>query len=132
VVSSDSGALTPYLVVADARAAIDWYVEVFGAVPRSEPIVMPDGRIGHAEVTVAGSRLMLSDEFAELDLLAPAARGGTTVTLHLQVEDPDGTVDRAVARGAVLERPVADQGHGRTGVIRDLSGHRWMVQAPEE
>jgi uncharacterized glyoxalase superfamily protein PhnB len=122
--------LTPYLAVRDARAAIDWYVEVLGAAPSDAPIVMPDGRIGHAELTIAGSRLMLSDEHGEIDVLGPQSRGGTTVTLHLEIPDVDGTVQRAVERGATLEREPVDEPYGRTGVIRDPFGHRWMLQQP--
>ncbi|OLT13480.1 hypothetical protein BJF78_22020 [Pseudonocardia sp. CNS-139] len=81
--------LTPYLAVTDARAALGFYVEAFGAVRRGEPIVMPDGRVGHAEVLIGDSVLMLADEFAELDLLAPVARGGPSQSLRLEVADPD-------------------------------------------
>ena len=122
--------LTPYLVVADARAAVDFYAEAFGAVPRGEPYVQPDGRIGHAEVVVGGALLMLADEFPELGLLGPLARGGVSTTLHLEVPDVDAVVARAVAAGAVLEREPADAPYGRTGVVRDVAGHRWMLQTP--
>ena len=124
-----TGALTPYLVVADARAAIAFYAEAFGAVPRGEPHVERDGRIGHAEVVVAGALLMLADEFPELDLRGPLARGGVSATLHLEVPEVDATVERAVAAGAVLERPAADAPYGRTAVVRDPAGHRWMLQS---
>lgn len=122
--------ITSYLAVADARAAVEFYVAAFGAVRRDEPIVMPDGRIGHVEVAVGDSVLMLADEYPELGLLAPVTRGGTTQTLQLAVADPDEVVARAVRLGATLERPVSDASYGRTGVVRDLSGHRWMVTRP--
>lgn len=122
-------ALTPYLAVVDARAAVDFYVAAFGAVPRGEPVVMSDGRVGHAEVALGDSVLMLADEFPELGLAAPATRGGVSQSLLLEVPDPDGAVDRALAAGGVLERPVADSPHGRGGVVLDPSGHRWMVSA---
>ena len=125
-----TGALTPYLVVPDARAALTFYAEAFGAAPRGEPYVEQDGRIGHAEVMVAGARVMLADEFPELGLLGPLARGGVSTTLHLEVPDVDATVARAVDAGAALERPAADAPYGRTAVVRDPAGHRWMLQSP--
>ena len=121
-------ALTPYLVVHDARAALAFYAEALGAVPRGEPYVEPDGRIGHAELEVAGALVMLADEYPELGLLGPLARGGVSATLHLQVPDVDATVARALAAGAELERPAADAPYGRTAVVRDPAGHRWMLQ----
>ncbi len=125
-----TAALTPYLVVPDARAALAFYADAFGGVPRGEPYVEQDGRIGHAEVVVSGALVMLADEFPELGLLGPLARGGVSTTLHLEVPDVDGTVDRATAAGASLERPAADAPYGRTAVVRDPAGHRWMLQAP--
>jgi uncharacterized glyoxalase superfamily protein PhnB len=120
--------ITPYLAVEDARRAIDWYVEHFAAVPLGDPYVMEDGRIGHAELRNGGSVIMLADEFPELDVLGPRARGGPSVMLTLYLEDADATVERALAGGAVLERPVEDQFYGaRAGVIRDPFGHRWTV-----
>jgi predicted enzyme related to lactoylglutathione lyase len=123
-------AVTPYLTVADATDAIAFYAEAFGARSRGEQILMPDGRIGHAEIVIGDSVLMLAEEFPEMDLLAPLHRGGASQSLHLEVPDPDAAVERARARGGVVERPVADGPHGRSGVVRDPSGHRWMVSAP--
>lgn len=120
-------ALTPYLAVVDARAAVGFYVDAFGARRRDEPIVMPDGKVGHVEVALGDSVLMLADEFPELGLEAPVARGGPSQSLRLEVADPDAVVARAVALGATLERPVADSPYGRGGVVVDTSGHRWMV-----
>jgi uncharacterized glyoxalase superfamily protein PhnB len=119
--------VTPYLAAADARAAVEFYVDAFGAARRGAPIVMPDGRIGHVEVAVGDSVLMLADEYPELGLLAPVTRGGPSQSLRIEVADPDAVVQRAVAAGGVLERPVADSPHGRGGVVLDPSGHRWMV-----
>ena len=96
-----------------------FYVDAFGAAQRGEPIVMPDGRIGHVEIEVGDSVLMLADEYPELDLLAPVTRGGPSQSLRLEVADPDAVVQRAVAAGGVLERPVTDSPHGRGGVVRD-------------
>jgi|GEM_PF-202921 len=119
--------ITPYLAVAGAGAALEWYAEAFGARLRGEPIVMPDGRIGHAEVDVDGAVVMLAEEHPEVGVAAPAAGQGVAVTLHLEVADVDGTIDRAVAAGARLERPAADYEYGRNGVLRDPFGHRWLV-----
>lgn len=123
-------ALTPYLAVADARAAVAFYVAAFGAVPQGDPYVQPDGRIGYAEVRIGAAVLMLADEFPELGLLGPLARGGVSTTLHLEVPDVDAVVARAVDAGAALERPAADAPHGRTAVVNDPAGHRWMLQSP--
>jgi predicted enzyme related to lactoylglutathione lyase len=108
--------LTPYLVVTDARAALDFYVEVFGAVRRSDPILMDDGRIGHAELGIGDSVLMLAEEFPELgNVVAP--EGGPLV--RVEVPDP-----RASAQ---LLRPVEDRGYGLAGSIKDPYGQRWLV-----
>jgi uncharacterized glyoxalase superfamily protein PhnB len=120
--------ITPYLAVDDARRAIDWYVEHFAAVLLGDPYLMDDGRIGHAELNIGGSVIMLADEFPELDVLGPRARGGPSVMLTLYLEDCDAAVEGAVAGGAELERPVEDQFYGsRAGVIRDPFGHRWTL-----
>jgi uncharacterized glyoxalase superfamily protein PhnB len=116
--------------VRDARRALDWYVEVFDGRLRGEPTVGPDGRIGHAEVAIGDNVLMLADEHPEIDVHSPESRGGPTASLLLQVPDVDATVRRAVAAGAALRRAPQDEPYGRTGVISDPFGHRWMVQTP--
>lgn len=116
----------PYLAVADARTALAWYEQALGARPRGEPIVMPDGRIGHAELALAGALVMLSDEHPEIGVQAPVA-GHTSVTLHLEVADVDLTADRAVEAGARLDRPPADHPYGRNAVVIDPFGHRWLL-----
>jgi predicted enzyme related to lactoylglutathione lyase len=121
--------LTPYLAVDDARSALDWYVRALGARRRGEPIVMDDDRIGHVELAFGDSVLMFADEFPEIGMLGPKARGGPSQLLRYEVADVDGTVRRAVELGAELERPVADAPYGRSGVIIDPFGHRWMVSA---
>jgi uncharacterized glyoxalase superfamily protein PhnB len=119
--------LTPYIAVVDARASVAFYVEAFGASRRGEPIVMPDGRVGHVEVAIGDSVLMLAEEFPEIGLRAPVRRGGTSQSLRLETPDPDAVVAAAVAAGATLDRPVADSPYGRGGVVVDVDGHRWMV-----
>lgn len=121
--------ITPYLAVVDARRDVEFYVAAFGARRRKEPIVMSDGRVGHVEVAIGDSVLMLADEFPEIGLAAPVTRGGATQSLRLEVADPDAVVAAALAAGATLDRPVADGPYGRGGVVLDPSGHRWMVSS---
>ena len=126
---AEQHSLAPYLAVPDARSAIDWYVAVFAAQRRGEPYVMADGRIGHAELAIGDSVLMLADEYPELGLRGPKAHGGVSVTLAIVVPDVDATVDRALARGADLVYPVSDEDYGRRGAITDPYGHRWLISA---
>lgn len=119
-------ALSPYLAVRDARAAIDWYTEVLGATAHSAPVVMPDGRIGHAELSIGGSLLMLADEYPAIGHVAPAG-GGSPVTLHLSVPDVDSVVATAVAHGAELTRAPATAEFGRSATVVDPFGHRWLL-----
>jgi predicted enzyme related to lactoylglutathione lyase len=121
--------LTPYLSVADARRALAWYADVFGARQRGEPIVMPDGRIGHAELDFNGALLYLADDFPEIHLRAPVPGGDIAVSLQMQVPEVDRLTERAVRAGATLERPPAEQPYGRSSVVRDPFGHRWMLTA---
>jgi uncharacterized glyoxalase superfamily protein PhnB len=120
--------LTPYLTVDGARRALDWYVRALGARRRGEPIVMDDDRVGHAELALGDSVLMLADVFPEMGLSGPRGHG-VSHSLRLEVPDVDGTVSRAVELGAELARPVADHPYGRNGVIIDPFGHRWMIAA---
>jgi predicted enzyme related to lactoylglutathione lyase len=128
--TSAGSALTPYLAVAGARAAIDWYVANLDARRIGEPIVMPDGRIGHAELEIAGARVFLADEHPEIGVAAPTAGAGAAVSLHLEVPDVDAVTATAAAANAVVEREPDDNPYGRVGVIRDPFGHRWMLNSP--
>ncbi|AQT78789.1 glyoxalase [Mycolicibacterium litorale] len=122
-------AALPYLTVADARAAIDWYRDALGAELLGEPIVMDDGRIGHAELALSGGVLYVADEFTELGLRAPTA-GVTSVSLVIRMPDTDAALARARGRGATVEREPY-QAHGdRTATIRDPFGHRWLLSGP--
>ncbi len=125
--SATTAVITPYLAVAGARAAIDWYRRALGARLFREPVVMPDGRVGHAELEVGGATFMLADESPESGVAAPAPGQTVPVTLHLEVPDVDAIVDRAIAAGAQLERPLATYEYGRNGVVRDPFGHRWLI-----
>ena len=121
--------LTPYLAVADTRAALDWYARALGAVPEGELIVMDDGSVGHAEMTVGGARLMLADSAPDYDSVAPDPDVAAAVTLHLDVADADAVIEQARAAGARVDREAADTPYGRIGVFRDPFGHRWMINA---
>ena len=122
--------LTPYLAVAGADQALRWYGEAFGARVHGDPIVMPDGRIGHAELEIGGGALMLAEEHPEMGVAAPGPGQGAAVTIHLGDVDVDDVISRALAAGAVLERPAADHDYGRNAVLRDPFGHRWMISGP--
>jgi PhnB protein len=118
--------ITPYLTSHDAAAALDFYADAFGAVEQMR--VVGDGRIGHSEFTIGTARFMLSDEYPEIGVVSPRTLGGATTAMYLEVEDVDVVYERAVAAGAEALRPPADQTHGnRTAVVRDPSGHRWML-----
>ncbi len=122
--------LSPYLAVPRAAEAIDWYRDVLGAVETMR-YVGDDGRVGHCELVISGSVIMLADEFPEIGVRGPGSYGGTPVMLHLQVADVDYSYRRAVAAGAEAQRPPADQGHGnRNATIVDPYGHRWMLSQP--
>ena len=120
--------LTPYLCVADARAAIQWYVDVLGAEVVLEPIVMDDGRVGHVELAVGGGRWMMSDEYPAYGVQAPATDRGAAVTLHLRVPDCDAAVARVSSAGVKMTRgPEDSPPAGRVAVFTDPFGHRWFL-----
>ncbi len=119
--------VTPYLCVSDAVRAIEFYKEAFGAteVLRMEA---PGGKIGHAELRIGDSVVMLADEFPELDFRSPQSIGGTSAHFHIYDEDVDARVERAIAAGAKLTQPVKDQFYGdRSGTVEDPFGHRWYI-----
>ena len=119
--------VTPYLIVDEAAKAIDFYRKVFKAKERMR-MPAPGGRIGHAELEIGDSVVMLADENPEMNARSPRSVGGSPISLLLYVENVDATVDRAVAAGAKLKRPVADQFYGdRTGGIEDPFGHQWYL-----
>ena len=124
--------LTPYLVIDGAARAIDFYTKAFGA---SEAMRLdgPGGKVGHAEIEIGGSRIMLADEYPEMDARGPNHFGGSPVTLHLYVDDADAWVARAVAAGATVKRPVADQFYGdRLGGVKDPFGYTWWLATRKE
>ena len=124
--------VTPYLIFDGAGEAIAFYKKALGAqeVLRLEG---PGGRIRHAEISVGDSRIMLADENPEFGALSPKTIGGSPVLIHLYVEDVDVAVEHAVAAGAKLIRPVADQFYGdRVGGIEDPFGYRWFIATHKE
>lgn len=128
--------VTPYLVVDDAAAAIDFYKAAFGA---EEIMQLPMGdKIGHAEIRIGDSFVMLSDEWPDMGKLGPKARGGATASLMIYLADVDAAYARAVDAGAEPERPPEDQFWGdRMGSVTDPFGHTWMLathveDVPEE
>ncbi len=119
--------VTPYLCIAGAGAAIDFYGDVFGATERMR-MPAPGDTIGHAELQIGDSVVMLSDEQPDMGLRGPRSLGGTPVTIHVYVDDVDAVFDRAAAAGATALSPVQDQFYGdRSGQFEDPFGHRWNV-----
>ena len=118
--------VTPYLVVDDAAKAIEFYKQAFGA---EEKFRMPMGdRIGHAELKIGDSFVMLADEFPSMDHLGPKSRGGTTVSLLLYVNDVDSSYKTAIDAGAKQLRPIENQFWGdRMGSLTDPFGHQWSL-----
>lgn len=123
--------ITPYLMVDGAAAALEFYKKAFGA---QEIFRMPMGeRIGHAEIRIGDSVVMLADEFPEAGKLGPKSRGGPTASLMLYLEDVDSAFARAIEAGATEERPVANQFYGdRSGSVIDPFGHCWMLSTHVE
>ena len=121
--------VTPYICVRRCSAAIDWYVEVFGAVEAGPRYTDPDGRVGHAEIRIGDAQVMLSDAYPDYGAVAPE-EGVATATFALQVyvPDADATVAAAERAGAAVQRPVAEAFYGdRMGTLLDPFGVRWMV-----
>jgi PhnB protein len=118
---------TPYLIMDDAARAIDFYKRAFGAneLLRYDA---PGGKIGHAEVKVGDSVIMLADEYPDMGYRSPKAIGGTPVSIMLYIDDVDAQFKQAVAAGATALRPVADQFYGdRSGTLEDPFGHVWTL-----
>jgi len=119
--------VTPYLIVSGAARAIEYYKKAFGA----EEIMRhggPDGRIGHAEIKIGDSRVMLADEFPEMGVKSATSIGGTPVGLCIYVNRADAVFSQAVAAGGKIERPLQDQFYGdRSGTLVDPFGHKWTI-----
>ena len=124
--------MQPALTAFSTAASIEFYKKAFGA---TEVMRMPGpgGKIGHAEVKIGDSRVMLTDEYAEMNFVGPLSRGGTTVHMHVYVKDVDAMMQRAVAAGGKLVREIKDQFYGdRTGALADPFGHVWHLATHKE
>jgi PhnB protein len=123
---------TPYLVITNAGNAIEFYKEAFGATECMR-LATSGGKVMHAEIKIGDSPIMLCDECPDSNALSPQTIGGTPVSIVLYVEDVDTVVKRAVAAGAKLLMPVADQFWGdRCGTVADPFGHKWTVATHTE
>ena len=123
---------TPYLIVKDAARAIEFYKKAFGA---TELMRMPGagGKIGHAEIKIGDSPIMLADEVPGMGFRSPESLGGSPISILLYVEDVDAVFSEALAAGAKVQRPVADQFYGdRTGGVTDPFGHVWYIATHKE
>jgi PhnB protein len=119
--------LTPYLIIKNAAAAIEFYQKAFGAKELTR-FDDPSGRIGHAELEIGNTCIMLADEYPEMGILSPLSLGGSGVTLHLYVENVDSVARQAITAGAIVVRPVEDQFYGdRAGKLQDPFGHVWSI-----
>ena len=117
----------PYLRVKGAAAAIDFYKQAFGATEGMR-LAEPSGRIGHAEIKIGPATIMLADEFPEMGIVGPQTLGGTSIALHLHVDNVDALLARAITAGATVTRQPEDQFYGeRTAAIRDPFGHEWLL-----
>ncbi|MBI5774801.1 MAG: VOC family protein [Verrucomicrobia bacterium] len=123
---------TPYLSCAGAARAIEFYQRAFGATEEMR-MPGPDGKIGHAEIRISRAIVMLADEFPEMGFRSPLALGGSPVNIMIYVEDVDAFAARAIAAGAKVLRPVADQFYGdRSCTLADPSGHTWTFATHKE
>jgi len=119
--------LFPYLRVKEAGRAIEFYKRAFGATEKFR-LTEPSGRIGHCELLFGSTTLMLSEEYPEYGFLGPQSIGGTSISIHLHLDNADAAIERAVAAGATVVRAASDAFYGeRSGTVRDPFGHEWML-----
>ena len=124
--------ITPYICVKDAVNAIEFYKKAFGATELMR-LADPSGKIGHAEIKIGDSHLMIADEFPEMNFRSPQSLGGSPVSIFLYVEDVDAMANQAVAAGAKVVREVKDQFYGdRSGTLEDPYGHVWNIATHKE
>jgi PhnB protein len=124
--------VTPYLIIGGAARALEFYKRVFGAVEKFR-MDGPDGRVGHAEIQIGDSHLMLADEHPERNIRGPLSVGGTSMSLLLYVEDVDTQFQKAIEAGAKETMPVQDQFYGdRSGTLTDPFGHVWTIATHKE
>jgi PhnB protein len=123
---------TPYLILKDAARGIDYYKRAFGATELFR-MAGPDGKIGHAEILIGDSHIMLADEAPQMGARSPQSYGGTPVSILLYVEDVDTVFHQAIAAGGTVQRPIQDQFYGdRIGGLTDPFGHAWYVSTHKE
>ena len=121
-----------YMIVDGAAKALEFYTRIFGATERFR-MPAPGGRVGHAEITIGDSMIMLADEHPEMGARAPRSFGGSPISMMLYVQDVDATVKAAVDAGAKVVRPVENQFYGdRSGTIEDPFGHHWHISTHVE
>ena len=131
-IPADYAGITPYLSVKGAAAAIEFYKKAFGAIELMR-LPGPDETLGHAEIKIGDALVMLADEYPDYGNLSPKTLGGSSVRLHMYVEDVDAFFEKAVAAGAKVLIPVADQFYGdRSGRLEDPFGHVWLVSTHVE
>lgn len=119
--------LFPYLRVKNAGKAIEFYTRAFGVTEKYR-LTEPSGRIGHCELDFGGTTVMLSEEYPEFGFVGPQTIGGTSMSIHLHVDDCDAAIRRAVTEGAEVVREPSDAFYGeRSGTVRDPFGHEWMI-----
>lgn len=124
--------VTPYLIVPDGVRAIEFYQQAFGAQELLR-LADPSGKIGHAEIKIGNSPIMLAEEFPDMGYRSPRSLGGTPVSICLYVEDVDTLFNQAVAAGGKVQRPVQDQFYGdRSGTLSDPFGHVWTISTHKE
>jgi PhnB protein len=124
--------ITPYLIIRGAARAIEFYKKAFGATELFR-FSAPGGKIGHAEIKIGDSPIMLADEFAEMGYHGPQSLGGSPVSIMLYVEDVDAVFNHAVDAGATVKEALQDKFYGdRTGTLTDPFGHRWHVSTHKE
>ncbi len=125
-------AAAPYLTLKDTARALDFYKKAFGAIETFR-MAEPSGKIGHAQITIGGSSIMLADEYPDYGAISPETLGGSPVKMHLYVDDVDAVFQQAVASGAKIVRPVEDQFYGdRSGQLTDPFGYTWTVATPQQ
>lgn len=124
--------VTPYLIVRGGAAALDFYKKAFGAVELMR-LDGPEGKVGHAEIRIGDSTVMLADEFPEMGAISPQTLGGSGVGLMIYVEDVDAHFKQALQAGGTEIRPVKDQFYGdRSGTLKDPFGHQWTIATHTE
>lgn len=128
-IPADNTGATPLLIARNAVEALSFYQRAFGAAVDLR-IDQPDGRLGHAELSIGKAKIMLADEFPEMSCVGPQTLGGTSVSIQIYVENIDAFAERAVAHGAKLERPIKDEFYGdRVAWMIDPFGHRWSFSS---